>query len=301
MPIAVASSRSIAQAEPSLEIPDPSPTPDSMRSADVASPPRSTPLPLHPARLRIDGLAQVVADGLRIRSLPEVSPSSERLEPLLDRGTAVFVIAGPVSGSGYDWYFVTPVEDRADEFRYRVGVVPIGWVAAKARDGTQWLTGAMVDCPDPGAFYEDLSDLEHLGPLMALACYGDREILFRGTPGGSGFIDGYGPEVYSPDWLIRPEKFHFWTSPMYWVGQNETEPFETAFSPNLATNGLPDFETSSDWDIVGHFDDPAAVTCRIDDPDHPGDVPLNRLAVILMCRTTFVATHVFPFFGIDPG
>jgi hypothetical protein len=262
--------------------------------------PAPEPFLLVPAPLQVDGLAQVVADRLRMRSGPEVSPSSERLEPLLERGTGLFVIAGPVAGSGYEWYLVTPIEDRADEFRYRVDVVPVGWVAAADKDGTSWLSGAAVDCPDPAAFYEDLSLLERLGPLAGLSCYGNRDLSFRATPTGSGFVDGYGSQTYTPGWLVLPERFRFWRSTDD-PATPEPEPYETALSPTLAPRERPDFETSAEWDVVGHFNDPAAASCRIEDPEHERAVPVDDRAVVLMCRTTMVVTELRPFSGIDPG
>ena len=236
-----------------------------------------------------------------MRSGPEVSPSSQRLEPLLERGTGLFVIAGPVAGSGYEWYLVTPVEDRADEFRYRVDVVPIGWVAAADKDGTQWLSGAKVDCPDPAAFYENLSLLERLGPLAALSCYGNRDLTFRAAPTGSGFVDGYGSQTYEPGWLVLPDAFRFWRSISDSALAPEQEPYETALSPTLAQSELLDLDTSAEWDVVGHFDDSAAASCRIDDPEHERAVPVDDRAVILMCRTTMVVSQLRPFSGTDPG
>jgi len=64
-----------------------------------------------------------VTDDLRVRSKPEVSGSSELLTPLLDNGRQVYVVDGPVPGSGYEWYLVAPVQEAGDEH------APFGWVA----------------------------------------------------------------------------------------------------------------------------------------------------------------------------
>lgn len=86
--------------------PSPSTAPPSTAPSDPT--PAATPPPVTLGPLRIDGLARVVADGLRVRSAPEVSAASERLQPLLGTGTMLFVIEGPVEGSGYDWYRIAP-------------------------------------------------------------------------------------------------------------------------------------------------------------------------------------------------
>ncbi|HEX2756787.1 MAG TPA: hypothetical protein VHM48_15055, partial [Candidatus Limnocylindrales bacterium] len=59
-----------------------------------------------PGWLSIQVAAITTTPGLRVRSLPLVDDSSERFEPLLDQATRLFVIDGPVVGSGYDWYRV---------------------------------------------------------------------------------------------------------------------------------------------------------------------------------------------------
>jgi len=51
----------------------------------------------------------LATDGLRMRSEPSVDPSSFKYEPLLPLGTALLVLDGPVSGSGYEWYDVAPL------------------------------------------------------------------------------------------------------------------------------------------------------------------------------------------------
>ena len=145
-PTATAGSATPA-ATPSASPPAPEPSP---LATDPV--PATTALPpLVPGPLRIDGLARVVVDRLRVRSAPDVRASSERLEPLLDSGTMLFVLDGPVAGSGYDWYRVAPLGDGGDphyEFDYYYAGVA-GWVASGARDGAPWIIGLDPDCPDP--------------------------------------------------------------------------------------------------------------------------------------------------------
>ena len=80
---------------------------------------------------------------LRVRSLPEVSDASAKLSPLLRDGDALYVIGGPVAGSGYDWY-----EIHAP----RTGLT--GWVAAASKEGEEWMGEPMTcDGDDPGVFW----------------------------------------------------------------------------------------------------------------------------------------------------
>ncbi len=304
-PTATAASATPA-ATPSASPPAPEPSP---LATDPV--PATTALPpLVPGPLRDDGLARVVVDRLRIRSAPDVSASSERLEPLLDSGTMLFVLDGPVEGSGYDWYQVAPLDGGPlyefikyrDEFKHRGSVT--GWVARAARDGTPWIIGLDPECPDPGAFYEDLGPLERLNSLVALSCYGKTTLQFRAQEADRSWAEGSGPEEYSPEWLIFADDT--WGPPAFFdVSSERHGSFDTAFDPARFPDGGPSIPSGSIWDLTGHFDDPAARTCRIDfDPEIYGqDYGAHRdpNPIILSCRTTFIVTELHQFTGIDPG
>ena len=76
--------------------------------------------------------AITITDNLRVRSLPVVADTSKRLE-LLDNGTRMFVLDGPVVASGYTWYQVAVPAIRP------VGGQPrVGWVAIGSKNGEQW-------------------------------------------------------------------------------------------------------------------------------------------------------------------
>jgi hypothetical protein len=80
---------------PSDAAPDPSPetTPEATPHASPTSGP-----------LRVDGLALIIADELRVRSAPGTGVDSMiRGEPLT-KGREVFLAAGPVAANGYDWW-----------------------------------------------------------------------------------------------------------------------------------------------------------------------------------------------------
>ena len=89
-----------------------------------------------PAGLDLQTSGITVTSGLRVRSLPLVDDSSVRYEPLLDQGTRLFVLDGPVLGSGYDWFrVIAPAVTRSD------GQPMVGWVAVAAKTGEIWVTG----------------------------------------------------------------------------------------------------------------------------------------------------------------
>lgn len=98
-------------------------TPATLAPTPIATPVAPTPTPTPtakprpPAVLKLGSIATVVSDGLRVRSRPEVSDDSKKLEPLLQRGDHVFVVKGPVAGSGYRWYEVQPLGDPGDQER----------------------------------------------------------------------------------------------------------------------------------------------------------------------------------------
>jgi hypothetical protein len=87
--------------------------------------------------------AVTVSDDLRVRSLPFVGADSVKYEPLLPEGTELYVVDGPVLGSGFWWYLVEP-DALAIEDGYSAG-----WVASADHDGTPWLAPLpTVDMPD---------------------------------------------------------------------------------------------------------------------------------------------------------
>jgi hypothetical protein len=92
-----------------------------------------------PFGLRSGSAATVVTDNLRVRSEPYVGSGSRLLEPLLDEGTPLSVIGGPVLASGYTWYeVIVPSQATSNGGRLT------GWVAA-AKDGQPWIAGDVIE------------------------------------------------------------------------------------------------------------------------------------------------------------
>ena len=120
----------------------------------------------------VNGLGVVTTNDLRVRSKPEVSDASELLTPLLDFGRQVFVVAGPVADSGYEWYQVQPINGPGESEE-----LPFGWVAAADKDGTPWL---VTDAPECDPAPKTAADFAAIRPILGLACYGNEELTFRG-------------------------------------------------------------------------------------------------------------------------
>jgi hypothetical protein len=252
-------------------IPSPSAAP-SPSDAAVGSP-SATPV------FAPDSFIVTISSGLRVRSKPEVSDTSTKLTPLLPLGTRLFVVSGPVAGSGFDWYLVAPTK----------GNLPSGWVAA-GRPGEPWLDSATVACPAVPTTPSDLGRLVGRDALLALKCFGGRKFTFDAKLGGWEAQCGVEPCCDVLDsracqldgWLITPSKTFDSGSPLSFVFDG-VEPSK-----------LP----------VYTFDEPIRVRVngRLDHPFAQGCTPDPKVADpgaiaeldILHCRTLFVVTSVVP-------
>jgi len=121
---------------PSYE-PTPSVGPTPTATSSVRSDPTGQPRP--PVDRCESEWAITTVDTLRVRSQPNVGDESIKHEPLLESGTELHILDGPVAGSGYWWYEVslTPGALRND--------VTTGWIAAGDRDGTPWIVCMGID------------------------------------------------------------------------------------------------------------------------------------------------------------
>lgn len=148
---------------PTASAPSPEATAHSAAPALPATPTpplRVSPLPTQVANsLRVDTFALTVVDGLRVRSKPRVSDDSDKREPLLPVGTALYLLGGPISASGYTWYEVAPLSSRS---------LQGGWVATSSRDGETWLAPGDFECPPVPT---DFRSLAALPAAVGLACF----------------------------------------------------------------------------------------------------------------------------------
>jgi len=244
-------------AESPTQVPaSPMPTP-----ATTSSP--ATPIPIQPSALLPPGSeARVVVDAVQVRQEPgTTAPVDATL-----RRDAVVYLAGPPfarQADGFDWRWIIAGEPRG-----------AGWMAIG--DGTSaYLATVEVACPEHEA---DLATVIAMTEWARLSCFGGRELVLDGTviSGFGGYILG----TFEPAWLAHPFAFSGAIS---------------AGEGYMFYHAAPGTEFGSGSDgqrlrITGHFDDPAAATCRISTGD-PEVADPDELA-ILHCREKFVATSV---------
>ena len=157
---------------------EPSPEPSAALSAPPSMPPVSTPkfVPnaVDAVPIPSDTYARVVTNDLRVRSEPGVADDSIKLEPLLQDGTLLVVVDGPVQASGYDWYQVQPTRDFQQE------EYPFGWVAAADKDGEPWIQSGNLECPPLPHDIATLAELSSSGrTYYEITCFGGREVTFQ--------------------------------------------------------------------------------------------------------------------------
>lgn len=215
-----------------------------------------------------DTLVSVIEGPLRVRSKPSVEADSEKFTPLLETSQRLFVISGPVQGSGYNWYLVRPVAKR---------VTADGWVSAGSREGVPWLQAAAVDCPP----VPTLADIAALDAAVRILCFSGRELTFTTTVAWRGAC-GAGVLYDKPEWLASCEMT------FRWGGKSST--VTVAVPPELADAvGAHKADDTFTAQVTAHLDDPGALTCKAK-AGSPGEPVIVSSSVVLDCRAIFVAT-----------
>ena len=139
-------SQSVAIAQPSLDGSEPAAS--QFATPSLATPsvratagPSGVPTKRRPNRttgprpsFAVGDLVVTVTDNLRVRSKPGVSADSLKYEPVLEAGTDLQILGGPVAASGFWWYRVRLL----DGMTLHDGIAD-GWVAASDHDGTAWI------------------------------------------------------------------------------------------------------------------------------------------------------------------
>lgn len=126
-----------------------------------------------------DVIAEVVTTDLVMRTAPEVSPQSIIYPGRLGPGDRLYLVDGPVSADGFDWYLGSPYQARVNEEADAASQVWVrfGWVAAADKTGEAWIVPIDADCP-ADATVETLADLPF---EMRLACFGDEPMSLDGN------------------------------------------------------------------------------------------------------------------------
>lgn len=241
-----------------------------------------------PGGLALGSVVEVVTDDLRVRSAPAVSETSTILEPLLEPGTKLYVVDGPVGASGYAWYQVltfsgdlTPAGGGVDET-----AVEGGWVAAADKNGEPWVQAFRPDCaPAPTS----VNDLLMLDGVTALACFGGQPLTLaarmldcRSSPELQSQMyceADTGSPAYSPGWFDRTFAFLV----------PEAGSFDQDSMLDLHLDPLGSYPAPMPYgvpvDVTGQYDHPAASACTV---YHyfKEDTPS------VQCRTVFAVTAV---------
>ncbi|MGH2428551.1 MAG: hypothetical protein ACRDGV_06635 [Candidatus Limnocylindria bacterium] len=262
---------------PASSSPEPSPSASALPSAEPSESPAAAPVPL-----AVDGLAQTTVEGLRLREEPGLAGQSLGT---LAIGSSSFVVSGPVSADGYDWYLLsglglpqasgctTPIE--TDPFACPTW---FGWAATDGADGDSWLVPTQPDCPPwPSAGLTD-DFVYSVQTYTYLACYG----------GTDHAVAGYYPEIPEDAGLggACPDV----PSELSWIGCNlgyehiVLDPATGFFGPGLVlaidpASGVVMPARGQSVEVTGRFDHPAAQSCTF------GDAPE---ASVLACRAQFV-------------
>lgn len=269
--------------------------------ASAASPPVTSAAPSpsaaspKPGQLRPESFASVTTEGLRVRSKPFVGDASRKLEPLLWKGALLFVIDGPVSGSGYDWYLVEPLGEV--DVQIHPDPPALGWVAAASRDGERWLDPFAMECFDTPLGWLAFDLLEAPIGHTALSCFGDRTLRFRASlsvASRDGCADTTGSWTIDPTWLAPCQ------DPVYRLADPNAEPteevhaLEVTIAPSVDLRSVPD-PGPGQWllvDVVGQYAHPAANTCRAVPTGGDGEGPPPPELIVLQCRERFVVTSL---------
>lgn len=235
--------------------------------------------------LTADTVARVVTNDLVVRSAPGVGASSEILPERLDamveaippEPQLLYLVDGPVTANGYDWYLV-----KAFLPRYCADVClepPFGWVAAGSRDGEAWIEPHTLDCPEP-----TVENLMRLSGMAQLACFGTGTLVLDGEAGDC-FVAERPEETFQESCYLHPPNFE--------------EP------GGINPRGIGVFGALGEWPldgskvkVIGRFDHPAAVQCQGMSEEtarefgiDPATLPPPALAT-LTCRTAFFATSI---------
>ena len=239
-----------------------------------------------PPVLEPDSLAVVTDDGdrLRVRTKPGIGTDSKPLAPLLEAGTRMLVVDGPVEADGYSWYEVL-VERTEGLF---------GWVAT-GKDGDAWIAPIAPDCTGSDTWPLAIADID------SLACFGNRPMTIEAR-----VAEGLGPlsegvdaaDFACPDrvdrggcdvtqtWLRFPDAL--------FAARGEQASDDAYAWVAIPPGSPPDELEMHDGDTVvlsGQWDAPEARDCRVLDPQTGEDV-VSRDEAITRCRVAFVVRSI---------
>jgi hypothetical protein len=250
--------------------------------------------------LPVGAVAEVTADGLRIREEPSTSTA---IVGTVNAGEVVHLVMnanflGPIEADGFDWYLVQhapgwrdwpanpPGEGDGPSGDPRI----VGWIAA-ASESEAFLSLSRADCPDQ----IDIATLWAHTAWERLSCLGDQQITVEGTYGCGG-CGGLAPGTFEPEWLAHPLNFHAFSPP--WADRPAVvEGMTLSIPPDVPPLGSD--QAGSVLRVRGHFNDPRSTECSIA-PGEPGaERAADELAAEWYCRLQFVVES-WEVVGTDP-
>jgi hypothetical protein len=251
----------------------PAPSPATTGSSHSNVEPTAVVVPSTSSTPASSDLVEVAVAQLSIGAAPaEVTGSVVGVLPAtVPAGTRLWVL------EQLDGWMLVVAPDLAVE-----DATPIGWAQAVS-GGEPSVRPVDLACP---ASPVTVQQLVALGSLGGLTCYGNGQIELIGfTPLGCGV--GGSSRVGTPEWLNGT-----WTG--VGIGNREPTPpdFEVEFA--IAARAAPGRRVASGcgdpgwYRFVGHFDDPASVTCRTEIVEAPPVLLVEPRISQLLCRGNFV-------------
>ena len=265
--------RTPAESAPSRATPTIAPTalPTAEESLQPPSPSATSTPELGP-----DVVAEVVTTDLVIRSGPGVAPESQIHRPALGPGDLLYLVDGPVSADGFEWYLADPY--HALESGLGADTFGLGWVAAADTTGEEWIVPTQPSCPSEAS----LQSLSELWAPLRVACFADDTISLEG--------DVYCLDLGAP--VPNPHPAWLTWDRCHMLPHGALPPSAGGSNAGVAIHYPPDAERlSGHLRITGHFDDPRAAECVFPIPTQPGDVyslDLSNRSQQLSCRASLV-------------
>jgi len=172
---------------------------------------------------------------------------------------------------------------------------PIFW---HLTDAGHWLPEPhplFAALPDPGndecpALPRDLVEFIVLDSAQAVVCFDRTPITLHGWSVRCDGCYGHGPGVSEPAWLVAPAENQLYLSPIEVPDDGGSWLISMVLDPSVARE--PAWSTGTWIELTGHFDDPAAATCRYQPVPEELTFMAEQRSYVDNCRRTFVVTEV---------
>jgi hypothetical protein len=228
----------------------------------------SLDVPAELPRFAPGDLVRSVGDGA-MTAFYDVETGKLPREPHLsaEPGALMVVVSGPERYDGRDFY----VADTGGE---------VGWVGVEAK-GKPVLAFARPRCPST----IDATTLVYVSVLERRLCARGELELGPVQAATVNLEPSWDEVVGNPAWLADEPR---WA--IYGEGVEGLDPG----LPVVLAPGLEVLPTDGWIHVRGHYDDPAAATCRVEYPEAWGQLSLPRDVEVRRCQERFVVTAVDP-------